>query len=278
MFTEEAKDPRRTVAVSTYLSVGIIGVLYAVSAWVLTVAAGPDQIVGLSRAQGPETMFVLSGPHVGSLVNDIGHVLLLTSMIAAMISFHNTTARYAFALGRERVLPAVFGRTSRRTGAPKVGSIAQSVTALLVIVGYAVAGLNPLEQLFFWLGTGGAFGVLLLIAATAVSIVSFFLRNRTPDSMWHRLIAPGLAAVALLVIIAVAVANFGALLGTPDSPAAWLIPAVYPVAAVLGVAWAIVLRSSRPGVYQTIGLGANSATGRTTTSSPARPSATEVSV
>ena len=36
-----------------------------------------------------------------------------------MISFHNTTARYIFALGRERVLPPVFGRTGLRTGAPE---------------------------------------------------------------------------------------------------------------------------------------------------------------
>ena len=107
----------------------------------------------------------------------IGQALFLTSLLAAMISFHNTTARYAFALGRERVLPAVFGQTSPRTGAPRVASLAQSVLGLVVIVLYAVAGWDPLVQLFFWGGTAGGFGVLLLIATTSVAVIAFFART-----------------------------------------------------------------------------------------------------
>jgi hypothetical protein len=50
----------------------------------------------------------------------LGHVLFSTSILAAAISFHNTIARYVFALGREHALPAVFGRTST-SGAPPRG-------------------------------------------------------------------------------------------------------------------------------------------------------------
>ena len=35
----------------------------------------------------------------------LGNALFLTSLIAAMISFHNIISRYTFSLGRERVLP-----------------------------------------------------------------------------------------------------------------------------------------------------------------------------
>ncbi|WP_329109095.1 APC family permease [Micromonospora sp. NBC_01699] len=261
VFSEESKDPKRTVPVATYLSVAIIAGLYALSAWAMTVAAGPDNIVESSRTEGVGLIFVLADGNLGGTFVSIGQVLFLTSVLAAMISFHNTTARYTFALGRERVLPALFGRTAPRTGAPRAASIAQSVLGLIVIAVYAIAGWDPLVQLFYWGGTGGGFGVLLLITATSIAVIAFFARNPSGESGWHRLIAPGLATVALAVIVFIALDNFAILLGVaPDSTLRWALPAVYPVAALLGVIWALVLRARRPEVYATIGLGPESAT------------------
>jgi amino acid transporter len=260
VFSEESKDPRRTVPAATYASVALIAGLYAVSAWAMTVAVGPDRIVAASREQGPEVVFTLAATHLGPAAADIGHVLFLTSLVAAMISFHNTTARYTFALGREHVLPARLGRTSR-TGAPKVGSVLQSLLGLAVIVTYAVAGWDPLVQLFFWAGTGGGYGVLLLTAITAIAVLGFFARHRTPDGPWRRAVAPVLAALALLVVAWLATANFDILLGVaPDAPIRTAIPAVYAAAMLLGIGWALVLRSNRPHVYARIGMGAKAAT------------------
>lgn len=188
VFSEESKHPRRTVPMATYVSVALIGVLYATSAWAMTVATGPDRIVDASRTEGTELLFNLAATHLGTAFSDLGHLLFITSLVAAMISFHNTTARYAFALGRERVLPAAFGRTSRRSGAPKVGSLAQSVVGLAVIVLYAAAGWDPLVQLFFWAGTGGGFGVLLLVTTTSVAVLGFFSRSPVPLGPWRRVV------------------------------------------------------------------------------------------
>ena len=54
--------------------------------------------------------------------------LFLTSLFAAALAFHNAVWRYAFALGRENVLPAALGRTGGNN-IPKAASLAQSVTA-----------------------------------------------------------------------------------------------------------------------------------------------------
>jgi amino acid transporter len=64
-----------------------------------------------------------------------------------MISFHNTTARYTFALGREAVIPPVFARISRATNAPWVASLTQTTFGLAVIIAYAQAGWDPLTKL-----------------------------------------------------------------------------------------------------------------------------------
>ncbi|MDG4837972.1 APC family permease [Micromonospora sp. WMMD967] len=259
VFSEESKDPKRTVPLATYLSVAIIAGLYALSSWTMTVAVGPDRIVAEAGEQSVGLIFNLAAAHLGDTVVTIGQVLFLTSVLAAMISFHNTTARYTFALGRERVLPTVFGQTSARSGAPRAASLAQSALGLVVILVYAINGWDPVVQLFFWGGTTGGFGVLLLIATTSVAVIAYFARSAGGENVWRRVVAPGLATVALVVIIWLAVSNFANLLGVaPDSTLRWALPAVYPVAALLGIGWGLVLRGNRPDTYARIGLGAAS--------------------
>ncbi|MFB4276634.1 MULTISPECIES: APC family permease [unclassified Nonomuraea] len=261
VFSEESREPRRTVPLATYASVAIIAVVYALSAWAMTVAIGPGNIVATARRDQADTIFVLAQGHLGTTVVDIARVLFVTSVFAAMVSFHNTTARYFFALGRERVLPAVFGRTRPRSGAPQAGSIAQSVLGLAVIVLYAALGLDPLVQLFFYGGSFGGLGVLLLIFVTSVAIIVFFAREPSGETLSRRLVAPVPATIALAVMVWLALDNFWALLGVGEGdPLAWLLPAAYGVAAVLGVVWALVLRARQPGVYAAVGMGAKAAT------------------
>lgn len=259
VFSEESRDPQRTVPTATYLSVFLIAGLYAFASWAMSVAVGPDNVVAASA--NPDLIFELAGGHIGGWIVDVGHALLVTSILAAMISFHNTTARYMFALGRERVLPAALGRTSNRTGAPVVGSIIQSVVGFLVIVIYAVGDLDPFIQLFFWGGVSGGLGVLLLIATTSIAVVVFFSRNTFEESTWRRAIAPVLATVALLAVVFLAIRNFATLLGVAaDHPLRWGVPLTYLIVALIGIGWGLMLRSNRPDVYATIGLGARSVT------------------
>lgn len=272
VYSEEARDPHRTVRIASYVAVGVIAGLYTFSAWAMSVVTGPDQIVTQSQAQSSELIFQLAGAHLGTTMVDVGHALFVTSVLAAMISFHNTTARYVFALGRERVLPEVLGRTSPRTSSPKLGSLIQTGFGLLVIVVYAAAGWDPVVHLFFWGGTTGGLGVLALTATTAVAIVIYFLRHPDRDTVWRRLIAPILAALALITVLVLALANFDVLLGVdPTSPLRWGIPSAYVVIAVVGVIWALVLHLRRPDIYRSIGLGAKSATASTTTVVPDEP-------
>lgn len=266
VYSEEARDPQRTIRIASYTAVGVIAGLYTLGSWALSVATGPDQIVTQSQTNSTELIFQLANSHLGALIVDIGRILFVTSVLAAMISFHNTTARYIFALGREGVLPEILGRTSPRTGSPRLGSLIQTALGLVVIVLYAIAGWDPLVRLFFWGGTAGGLGVLFLIATTSIAIIAYFLRHPAGETVWRRLIAPVLAAVLLLIVVALALANFATLLGVePTSPLRWGIPLAYLVIAALGVAWALTLRHRRPTVYAAIGLGAKSATTTGTT-------------
>ena len=177
VYSEESRNPKRTVAIATYMSILVVAVVYTLSSWAMSVATGPDNIVAFAGENGPGTIFVLAGQYLGDTWVKIGETLFVTSLLAAMISFHNTCARYGFAIGRERVLPGALGQTSLSTGAPMIASIIQSVIGLAVIIWYAAADLDPVVQLFFYWGTGGAFGVLLLLTATSLAVIAFFARR-----------------------------------------------------------------------------------------------------
>ena len=125
-----------------------------------------------------------------------------------------------------------------------------------------------MTQLFFWLGTTGGFGILILLALTAVAVIAFFARDPRGETTWQRLIAPALAAILLTVIVVLAVLHYGTLLGVPaGATAAWALPASYAVIAAIGLAWGLILKIRRPQTYAAIGLGAHAVTGQLTPSS-----------
>jgi amino acid transporter len=261
VLAEEAKHARRTIPVATYAALGMIAVLYAGVSWAMAARAGDGHVVAAAGAQGPGLLFGLGGSGV---LSQAAQWLFLTSLFAAALAFHNAVWRYIFALGRENVLPAVLGRTGGNN-IPKAASLVQSGTGLAVIAGYALAHADPMTGLFFDLGTTGGFGILVLFALTSAAVIAFFARDSRGENAWRRLIAPALAAVLLGVIVVLAVLHYATLLGVPPgSPAAWALPASYAAVAVLGLGWGLVLRSRRPQVYATIGLGAHAATGQHT--------------
>ncbi|GAA4536005.1 APC family permease [Amycolatopsis samaneae] len=255
IYGEECRDPKRTVARATYVAVSVIGVFYAVSAWAIAQAAGRDKIVAQAREQGPNLLFTLGEARLGRIFTDVATVLFVTSLFAALLSFHNAVARYLFALGREGVLPRGLSATTR-AGAPRAGSLTQTVLAVVVLAVFAVTGRDPVLELFTWLTNVGATGVILLMALTSFAVVGYFRRDARGHSVLQRLLAPGLAGLALGGLFVLVLVNFDVMLGTsPGSPLRWILPGLILVAGLAGVGWGARLRSARPEVFAVIGRG-----------------------
>ena len=258
VLSEEAKDPRRTIARATHLAVLLAGLLCGLSAWAISVATGPSQVVAVAQANRTDMVFALVAPHLPRVLVDLGYILFMTSVFAALLAFHAAVARYQFALGREGVLPSAWGHTHPRTGAPLLGSITQSVLALGVLVAYAAAGADPLIYVFAWLTTIGGLGVLILMWSASFAVLAFFVRNRGRENAWRAQIAPFIAFVLLSAVLGVTVIGFGELLQVDgDSVFQWLIPVGYCGVALIGVVWALAMRAARPEAYAAIGRGAD---------------------
>ncbi|WP_460774692.1 APC family permease [Microbacterium sp. GXF7504] len=270
IYGEEAKDPRRTIPRATFLAVVVIGVFYAISSWALVLAVGTDKIadpagIGAEEA-GPPLFFNVIAEHLGVIWVDITSVLFITSLFAALVSFHNAVARYAFSLGREGMLPRALAGVRRTSGAPWAGSVAQTALAVVVIVFFAIGetGWNPQDgpyevlTLFTWLTNLGAFGLVLLMVLASVAVIGYFARNRHGVGAGSRLVAPIVATVALGTVWVLILVNWDVLLGQAEStPTTFILPAVLLVPSALAVLWALWLRSARPDVYRRIGHGAD---------------------
>ncbi|WP_309080761.1 APC family permease [Zhihengliuella sp.] len=261
IYNEEVEDPRSTARRATLVAIVVIALFYAFSAWAMAVGEGDSAVVARSAELGPDLMFVFLEGRVAGWFIVLGNLLFMTSVLAALIAFHNVIARYLFSMGGEGVLPRILARTNRAQ-APVAGSLVQSAVALAVIVAFAVAGaghelgaLFPVITLFTWLTNMGALGLVALMTLTSFAVVGFFRRHPRSEGAWTAFYAPLLAGAALLVLLFMILANFGVLIGSEGGVLSWLLPALVLAAGAAASLWALGLRRRRPDVYERIGAG-----------------------
>ena len=252
IYAEETRNPRRTVARATYIAVGVIALFYAASAWAFAMGVGPGAIVQQSAALGPDLVFTWLGER-SPLLAEIANVLFITSLLAALIAFHNAAARYFFSLGRSAVLPRWLAAASP-SGAPRAGSLTQSGLALVVVAVFAVAGtgselgvLYPVITLFTWLTNAAAFGLVFLLAVTSIAVFAWFARDHRGYGLWTRRVAPAASAVGLLVVALLILANFDLMIDA-EGPSALVVvmPGIIIASGILGAIWGEILRRRRP--------------------------------
>ena len=167
-------------------------------------------------------------------------------------------------------MPASFAHTSA-SGAPWVGSVAQSVLAVIVVVGFAIAGdalggaeamfgdmafLFPVLTMFTWLTNTGAAGLVLLMGLTAFAVIGYFRRNSHGLNVWVRVIAPAISGVLLVAMFVMILGNFQLMLGQTEPDATtFILPGLIIAALAAGIVWALVLRKTKPSIYRQIGHG-----------------------
>jgi amino acid transporter len=240
VFRDEARDPERTIPRATYLAVLIIGGFYALSCWALVLAAGTGSVVDVANATlaGEANMLLdTTQEYLGTVGKDLVNLLLISSLFACVLSFHNVIARYQYVLARKGLLPAPLGRVHGEQHSPAVSSVVQTGTALLLLAAFAVLGLDPLVGVFGSMAGVATVGMVILMLTTSVAVIAFFSRNPhlTRGRTWQTRIAPVLACVGLLGSLWLVLSNFT--LVTGGSVPVSTVLALVPVAGLLlGVA------------------------------------------
>ncbi|RZS57527.1 amino acid/polyamine/organocation transporter (APC superfamily) [Microcella putealis] len=243
IYGEESTDPKRTVPVATYVAIAVISILFAVVSFGMVTGMGAGGVIDevLERSDGLATpegvLFSLAEQYVGGWLIAPMAVLVLTSLFAGLLAFQNAASRYFFALGRGGVLPKRLAATNAQ-GAPVGGVIVTSALAALVMVIFAIAQLDPVGNLFFWMSSVTVIAIVTVEILVSIAVIRHFA-SRGEGGVWQTKIAPALSAVLLALGLYLLMSRFNLLAGTapadvdPSLPeSAW---------ALNGLGWFLVL-------------------------------------
>ena len=240
-YAEEARNPKKMMAYAIYISAIGLGIVYTFWSWMLISAygTGNDQALwavaaqyGIDVENGPvnagfadgnfgSMFYPVAGAFAGVGIENLFQVLIITGAFACSLAFWNTACRYLFAMGREGILPRVFGRTHATHKSPFVAAIAllifcSGVTALFALGGAGTgfqealgietsSAIVPLFEIGTWLPFQGNTLLFPLMALVDLAIIVYFLRPENRDGFhWFKtFLAPiiGAGSIAFAVYL-----------------------------------------------------------------------------
>lgn len=255
IYREEARNATVTVPRATYISVLIIGVFYMLTSWMMVNGEGADKLLPTLQGLADPTTFLfgLAERYVGSWAPPIMSFLLVTSLFAGILAFHNAVARYMYVAGRSGLLPMALGKTHANFHSPYVASIVQTVIAFLVVTIFVVTQQDPVLALFSWLTNVATLAILVLMFLTALAIFLFFKqRPNLENGMLATKISPLVSGGLLLILVIFITWNFAGIAGANGVMAVFL-PSLVLIAGLVGWVLAVRLRSANPSAFADLG-------------------------
>ena len=254
IYAEEAKDPKTTIPKATYLSILVIGLFFLVTSWLMIAATGVDKVMPAIQALPDPTayMFGVAERYAGTTVSTTMSLLFISSIFAAVSAFHSYISRYTYVMGREGLLPASFGVTHNTHQSPHVGSVTQTIVAVIVVGLFAILGLDPILNLFTWISQIGTLGIMAMMALASFSVIAFFSKNSFGENALVSKLAPIVAGLSMAALFIYIFMNFGGLTGTSGALGIFL-PALVVIAAIVGLLLASRLKSADAAKYARMG-------------------------
>ena len=251
LFGEEAKEPRKTIPKATYLAIVVIGLMHAFAAWAIVSAVGLKEAQGVALEhleEGDLTLMVI-GEYLGPIGVLVALVLLVISLFAAQLAFHNSAGRYLFSLGRARVLPGWLAKTNSK-GSPERALLVNLIFAIIIAAVFRFT-FPELPSVLTLVPVGLGFATLSIMivqAIAALSVVVYF-RKRGDRRWMSTFLAPGLGFLALATFSIMALVNFDTVAGS-DEAYVLLLPWILVAAVVGGIVYGFYLKAKRPQIYE----------------------------
>ncbi len=262
-YGEESKNPKKIVPMAMYISVIGLGIFYVITSWAAISAYPTTEAAARTAANNASGFFL--GPAVtfgNQFLSDVMSYLIITGSFACGMAFHNTTARYFFSLGREKVLPHQLGKTHEKHKSPHIASTTQSVIAALIVLAFAVFATvdNSLGasysvgylQVYGLMAFMGVVLILFIQALVSIAIWNYFRTHHPGEHhIWTHTLAPLISVVGQVAVLSVAIDKIDFLGGGYHY--AWYLVIIDVLVFVGGIGYALYLKSSDRAKYETIG-------------------------
>jgi amino acid transporter len=262
-YGEESQSPKKNVPRALYISVIGLGIFYTITSWAaISGYHSFQQAASVSQNDSANFFFGPALQYSGPFLKGALSWLIITGSFACGMAFHNTTARYLYSLGRERVLPAALGRTHAKHSSPHIASSVQSVAAAVMLLAFAVfapvdAKLGGADsvgylQVYGLMAVMGVVSILAIQALVSLAIFNYFRRHHAESHHWWTTItAPIIAVVTQVIVLYLAISNLK-FLGSGYGYAKWLVVGDVVIFAA-GLGYAFWLKANRRAKYETIG-------------------------
>lgn len=251
LYRNETREPGRSIPRATYIAVAFLAIFYAATLWLVIQAFGDAAVQGVIAENPAAFFFTAMGQYVGDWGVDAMFVLIVSSIFAGQLAFHNAINRYSYALARDGILLAFFARTNR-SGSPWIAGLIQTAVAAAVVLAFGLAGLDPLTQLVILINSPGVYGIIMLQLLASIAVLVFILKNRHLPRAWYVLPASIVSIVMMAGLFIVLVITVNYLTSAGDAINS-VILAMVPVVLIAGLVYAFVLKARRPAVYERIG-------------------------
>jgi amino acid transporter len=248
----ESRNPKRTVPRATYVAIAIIGIFYTLVSWSLISAYGASHAAKAAATDPGNFVFGAVGEYLDQFAVKVVSVLVVTSLFAASLAFHNAAARYIQALSRDGIMAKYLGKEHPKHQAPSRASLVCTAVTAVVVAAFALAHQDPYLSLGVSMISLGTVGILAVQAAAAIAIVCYF-RRQGERASWTTAIAPALGMIGLLSAIVLVLSHYSILTGSKSGLINNL-PWLLLVMAALGLLMSVRLRSTDAVKFAQLGL------------------------
>jgi amino acid transporter len=249
-FGEETANPRRNIPVAIIVATAFVVIFYLWTTYSITIGFGVTN--GAKFGADPVALQTIATMFVGSWLGTLVEIGGMAAAFIVCVACATAAARTLFAMGREKVLPAAFGRTHPRFQTPVNATVAVTVVSIVMalLIGYPLSDPafgEPFSNYYFW-ATVGTLLVIVVYVMVCLGGISFFWRTRSTRK-WNPLVHVVVPAVGAVVFAA---AWYGSVHPTPPGILKWT-PYVAAVWLVIGLAVLAWLRARRAGSVAMIG-------------------------
>ncbi len=281
-YAEESKNPHKIIPIAVYASCLFCGVLYTFAAWAAVSSYGPANEAFEAITTGTTTVFggevAINGLNfnvvpaeqlIGSWLGSAMEIFIITGAFACAAALNNAGLRYTYALGREGLLPKALGRTHPKHRTPHIAVIVQGLIAAAIVLAFRFAGRGAFD-VYYWVAVQGVIWIILVQALVSLSVWVYFRREGEPSERhwWKTTVAPWIGFLAQLLVLYLCYKYLSALalgdvlyvkeLGQIGPWAGFEIDITWlgiigVLVPVLGLVYALILRSTNPAKYETAG-------------------------